>query len=406
MALRTIDSLKNSIAGILTGTDLDDVTNLYGALERAARVLMQRAKMPEAVGLTSLNLYDGVIDYPSDQAMFGTEVIDIRPQGISRTSDDFPYKDTLVRFDRTKNYNPNGHKVTFEYQLGVPVMRVVSPYPTAKIVIDSMSATTGWSTGGNASGLTTDTTVFYQQPAALRFNLAAAGSQGFISKTLTQPLDLTDYQGVGVGFLAVSLPSSTAITSIGMRIGSDASNYYDVSNTTGFIGAWVTGNYLLIALDLALATKTGSPVITAMDYVRVYVNYDGTALTNVRLGGLWISLPQPSEVIYQTAAIFINSTTGLLSQTISSDNDKLVLNDAAYVLYEHEAAIAIVQQNGGSLSSGIAASLAGELNGARTRTGAIITLGLYDLYRADNPAQGLKSYDNWYDDGSGYQVDY
>lgn len=397
MSLRTVGQYKDSIAGILTGTNLDDITNLNGALERGARITMQKANMPEATARTSFMLYNGVVDYPSDQAMFGTKIIDIRPQGMARIITDYPYKDVIVRFDRTKKYSWNGHKLTFEYNLGQPIMRVVSPYPTQKIELDPMSATTGWTAGGSATNFAADTTVYWEQPAALRFNLAALGSQGYIEKTLTQGIDLTAYQGVGVAFLAVNLPSASAITSIGLRLGSSSSAYYDVSNTTGFLGAWVAGKYLLIALDLSLATTTGSPVITAVKYLRVYVNYNGTALTNVRLGGLWISLPQPTEVIYQTAAIFLNATTGLLSQTISSDNDQIILNDAAYTLYEHEGALAVLMQAGGTLASGVAQSLSAKLNGARARNGQIIELGLYDLYRADNPSQALESYDNWYD---------
>lgn len=401
MALRTVGEFKESIAGILTGTDLDDVTNLNIALERAARTLVQRAKMPEATARLAFNLYNGVIDYPSDQAMFGTQIIDMRPQGISRVPTDFPYKDTLVRFDRTKRYSPNGHTLTFEYNNGVPIMRAVSPYPTQRIIIDPMSTTTGWAVGGNASALAVDSTAFYQSPAALRFNLGVSSSQGYIEKTLTTAIDLTAYQGVGVGFLAVELPSATHITSIGMRLGSSNANYYDVSNTQGFLGAWIAGKYLLIAFDLALATTIGTPIITKMSYVRVYVNTDSTVMPNMRVGGLWISLPSPTEIIYQTAGFFISSATGLLSQKITTDNDFITLNDAGYLLYEHEGAMAVVMQAGGTLASGIGASLSGKLNGARTRTGAVIELGLYDLYRADNPSQALESYDNYYYDGSG-----
>lgn len=398
----TVAEYKDSLTGMLTGTNLNDVTNLNGALERAARITLQQAKIPEAVDRTSFMLYDGVTDYPGDLDMFGTSIIDMRPQGVARVPTDYTYKDTMQNFDRNKGFTTNGHTVAFEYDRGEPIMRVTSPYSSPRIIIDPMNATTGWVAGGSATNLTTDSTVFYQAPAALRFNLAAAGSQGYIEKTLTNGFDLTAYKGVGVGFLAVDLPSATDITSVGFHLGSDNANYFDVSNTQGFLGAWVAGTYLLVALDLALATQVGSPALTQMDYVRVYVNYDGGAQTNVRLGGLWISLPSPTEVIYQTAGIFKNSVTGLLSRRISSDNDYIILNDAAYTLYEHEGALAVLGQNGGSTGSGLAASISQKLYGARTRTGSVIQLGLYDLYREENPAQELKTVDNWYTDGPLY----
>lgn len=396
--IRSVATLTDSITGLLTGTNLNDITNLNGVYERTAREMMQKVKVPEAMGRYAMTLYSGVYDYLVDSRIYGTSVLDMRPQGASRSPWDYAYKEGMEDFDRTKGLGTNGYEMTFEYRNGVPILRVVTDRTTQQVVLDPMNALTGWATGGNASGLAVDSTVYYQQPAALRFNLAAAGSQGYIEKTLTSQLDLTAYQGVGVIFLAVEMPTATDITSIGIHLGNDSSHYYDVSNTAAFLGSFQAGIYQLIALDLSLATPTGTVDITKIDYVRVYMNYDGVALTNVRVGGLFISLPSPAELLYTTAAFFADSTSGLLSQSIANVNDQIILTDPAYVIYEYMCAINVVAQAGGSLSSGIAASFNAKLNGARARNGAIIELGLIDLYRADNPSQELRSIGNWYTD--------
>lgn len=395
--IRQISDLKDSVAGMLTGTDLSDVTNIYGAFERAARVLVQKAKMPEAVGRWFFNLYAGVYDYPVDTRIFGTSIIDLQRQGTASGPLDYVYKQNIGDFNRNKSFTRNGYKVTFEYNNGTPVLRVTSRNVVQQIVLDTMSAITGWAAGGNASNLAVDTTVYYQQPAALSFSLAAAGSQGYIEKTLSTQIDLTDYQNAGVIFLAVDLPSATAITSLGVRIGNDSTHYYNISATTGFLGAFQAGQYMLIALDMANATTTGTVDITKIDYVRIYSNYDGTALTNVRIGGFWIALPSPVELLYTTAAIFLDYSTGVLKQKIDNDNDYIILSDNAYTLYEHESAIVVAAQNGGT-ASGIVSSLSSVLNGARARNGAVLVEGLYDLYRADNPTQEIHTIGNWYND--------
>lgn len=392
--MKTVADLKFSVAGLLTGTNLDNVTNLYGAIERAARVLIQKADIPEASGRTPYMLYNGVYDYPAPAYIFGGSLTDLRPQGSSRTPLDEVYRMPIKEFDQTKCFLPNGAQVTFEYSLGMPVMRVSQTRTVERIVIDPMNAMTGWVAGGSASNLATDTTVYYQQPAALRFNLAAAGGQGYIEKTIGN-IDLTSYAGVGVAFIAINLPSTTHITSIGMHLGNDNANYYDVSTTTGFVGAWTAGEYLLIALDLSLATTTGAVDPTKVDYTRIYVNYDGTALTNIRLGAFFISLPSPFELLYQSSAIFL--ANGIVSNTITTDSDQLLIRDAAYTLLEHEAALTIGLQNGGSLSSGITQTINGVLNGARARNGTVITDGLYDLYRGDNPSNNIREVGSWYD---------
>lgn len=395
--IRQVSDIIESVAGMLTGSDLDDVTNLFGTLERAARILIARAKVPEAVGRYFFNLYAGVYDYPIDSRIYGTSIIDLRPQGVSRSPLDYAYKDNIMDFDRRKAVTRTGYKSTFEYTNGVPTLRVATRRVVQQIILDPMNAITGWVAGGSASNLAVDTTVYYEQPAALSLSLANAGSQGYIEKTLPNSIDLTSYKNAGVIFLAVDMPT-TDITSIGVHLGDDSGDYYDVSATGAFLGAFQAGQYQLIALNLANATTTGTVDITKIKYARIYFNYDGVAMTNVRVGGFWISLPSPVQLIYSTAAIFLDFTTGLLKQKIGDNNDYVILSDEAYLLYEHESAIAVAGSLGGGMASGLIADLKSALNGGRTRTGQVVEYGLYDLYRANNPPQEIHTIGNWYND--------
>lgn len=399
--MQTVSDLQLSVAGQLSGTDLDNVTNLFVAFERAVRQMKTRIYIPEASGRESLMLYSGVTDYEISTGVFGGALVDLRAQGIGLTPADGVYKQRIADFARTAAYLPNGYSVTFEWLVGVPRMRVQQNRTLPKINIDSMTSITGWVAGGNASGLALDSTVYYQQPGALRFNLAALGSQGYLEKTLTSPLDLSAYQGVGVVFLAVDLPpdGAAAIGSIGIHLGSDSGNYYDISETEGFLGAWTEDEYLLIALDLSLASQTGTPTITAMDYVRVYVNYNGSALSNVRFGGLWISLPSLHELLYESVAIFIpqaGSNTGIPQSTITADTDLIMLQDDAFAIFELEAAAAVAAQNGSiavSTVESINTQLFGSKDRSRSSSGGN---GLYDHYAAKHPNEELQVLGSWY----------
>lgn len=397
MSFHTVGDAKDEISGLLTGTNLNNVTDLNGALERAARTVVQRADVPEASEKQNVTLYDGVFDYAAPNTIFGSTIVDLRPQGVSRTPYDIPYKKPIVLFDSTKNYLPNGYAITFEYDNGTPIMRVASPKPTPQITLDPMTATTGWVAAGSASGLTLDNSVYYQSPASLRFTLTGS-SVGTLTKTITG-VNLTSYQGVGVAFLALKIPSSvlaTVLSSVVLRIGSSATAYYEVSASQAFLGAFSVGNYTLIALDLSTATTTGSPTITAMTYVQIRLTHTAT-IVNMYVGGLWISLPFPHELIYQTAAIFMAAGSNP-SQSITDDNDTVILNDAAYNIFLHECGVAVAFQQGGTLSSGVIAKLNQDLHGVRARNGAMIQEGLYDMYRADNPSQELRSVSNYYND--------
>jgi len=397
MPLKTVSDLKDSVAGILSGLDLQNVDNLYGAFQRAVRVLIQKADIPEASGLQNIILYDGVTDYPANTDIFGTAIRDIRPQGISRNPWDFVNKQFDDDFDRQKGWLPSGVKATFEYNAGVPTIRIVSANVTPKAIIDSLTDDTGWVASGSASGLAVDGSNYYQSPGSLRFTLTGA-SVGLLTKTLTTPLDLSDDEDLGVAFLAIQIPSGATaanLTSIQLKLGSSSGNYNNVSNTTGFLGAWVAGQWLLVAFDFSAASETGTPDWSAIDYVQVSITHAGT-FTNFHVGGLWISIPRPNQILYQTAAVFQESGSSP-STNIASDNDTILFNDPAFTLFEHEASIAVLEQTGGATADSTLARLESKLNGARARNGQIITLGLYDLYKGNNPSQSLRQAGSYYD---------
>lgn len=391
------------MAAILSGIDLSNIDNLNGAIERAARVLVQKADVPEASGIQNIVLYQGVYNYACDPRIFGTSVNDLRPQGISRPTNDFVYKRPGEMFDRTKGFLPNGTMITFEYSNGNPIIRIVSKIPQQQVILDQMNSTTGWTAAGSASMLMQDSAVYYQAPASLRFTLTGA-STGTLTKTLQNAINLSSYQNVGVAFLAVRLPDanmSIDLTSISLKLGSNSTNYSSVNETEGFLGSWTVGEWLLVAFDFAASSNTGTPLWNIIQYIQLSLT-TGATMINFRVGQLFICQPSPAQILFQSAAIFKTSSTTNANTTITDNNDLIILNDAAYTIFEYEGAISILQQTGGATGDSTIAQLEGILNGARARNGTVINAGLYDLYRGDNPSQELRMVGNYYDDGGGY----
>lgn len=378
----TVGNLKDSVSGLLSGLDLNNVNSLLKALERAARTLVQKADIPEASAKQAITLYDGVFDYTAPTNIFGGALTDFRPQGNSRSQLDYVYREPIAIFDRTKHILPNGYKLTFEHNKGVGIVRVASPKPLQRIILDKMDSITDWTAAGSAGSLVADETVYYETPASLRFTLTGS-STGTLTKAITA-VDAEKYENVAVGFLAIRTPSVANLTNISVRVGSSASDYDEVTETEGFLGAWVVDEWLLVAFDFSGATSTGTPDWTAIDYIQVRIAHTGT-ITNFYVGGFWLSLPSPHEIHYQTAAIFLRS--GALSKTITDDNDEIILNDAAYNLYELECAVTIAEQSSGGNLDGVALGYKSKLDRE-----------LYPMYRADNPSDEVRSIGNYYDD--------
>lgn len=390
----TVADLKEDVSAILTGIDLDDVPNVYGSFQRAVSTLIQKAPVLEASGRQSIMLYDGVTDYTGPDTMFGGALVDIRPQGVPRSPWEDVEKMPILRFDLTKNYiTPSGYRVTFETRKEVFIMRIAQNFAQQQISLDSMTDSTGWMLGGNGTGLAQDSTVYYHQPASLRFNLPAAGSQATMTKTLTNALDLTSYEGVGVAFLAIYMPNQNGvvpITSVAVKIGSSASDYFQVSETEGFLGAFYANDFLLIAYDLAGVAATGAPDFSAVDYLEVLINYNGTAVPNVRLGDFFIALPSAHESLFYSPAVFVHDG-GDASAEITDDDDTIIFRNAAYNIYVQEAAREVAKNQGGDIGSGIIQQIDVVLEGSGNK------LGLYSQYRGDNPSEELRQIGSYYE---------
>lgn len=398
MARKTVADLEQGVQAILTGIDLNEVLDLYGSFERAVATFIQKADVPETMIRQPIMLYSGVTYYTPDSRMFGTAVIDIRPQAVNTWAGQV-YKRPISDFKQLTRRLPYGYTVTFEYHDGDPIMGIIQGKTVPQINISSMSDVTGWQVSVDASDLAQDNTVYYQAPASLRFNLASDGTQGVLATTLDNAIDLSSYAGVGVAFLAAYYPDADLIDSVELRLGSDASNYVSVTATEGFLGAFYSNDFnQLIAFDWANATTVGSPDLTNIVYVDILTNYTtGTQLNNVRYGGLWMSLPSPHEILFYSAAAFREEDSGPFSVNISTDGqgdeNEIVFRDSAYNIYVQEAAREVAKNQGAIAGSGIIAEIDLVLEGGGNK------LGLYDEYRGDNPSEELRTVGNWYDEG-------
>jgi hypothetical protein len=407
MARHTVAELKESVSGLLQGTNLNWVTALDPAIERAARVLIQQADVIEASGLENVTLYNGVYTYDIPSKIFGTTLFDIRPQGQSTTPMDVVYKQPISQFDRTKAFLPNGYSVTFVYDNGDGYIEVSAARTIPRLGLLGVETTTDWSISGGvvANSLAVDNVVYYEAPGSLKFNLDLSSQQSWEvqASLLSNPADMTAYANLGVVFIPMWFPSVTNLDQITITIGSDINDLSNSSITvigTPFVGELEANKWVLMAFNLADPSAVNGAAIdwSAIEYVVIDASYTATSPTiqyNMRIGGLWASLPCPTEILYGSAAIFQASGADPL-QTITTDADEIILNDAAYTLLEYECAITISEQNSSGQMNIIAEGYKRKLYGNGSTD-----LGLYGEYRADNPSQEIRTTGSYYDNYQG-----
>ena len=384
--LHNVQQLKASVAGLLTGTNLGNITNLDYALERAARNVAQLVDAPEATGREAITLYSGVYYYRAPESIFGTAVNIIRPQGNVNSQTLTSMKVPIDVFTRGKYNFPNGYVLDLEYDKGIGVIGISSNVPLPLTILSTQSDADDWTATGSASTPITDNVNYWQNPASIRFNLAGA-STGTLTSTIN-PVDLTSLEGVGVCFVAIQVPDASLLTSMNIRIGSSPTDYVSVTETEGFLGAWTSNTWLLVAFDLAGASETGTVDWENIDYIQNNITTSAT-INNFRLGGMWVAMPSINEIIYQTSAIF-KTVAGVLTPNITSDNDTIILNDAAYTIYEYfSAKVVALQQSGGEYTTQIQGFDDVLYGNNRTE-------GLVGRYTANNPSTQLRTIDSYY----------
>lgn len=386
--LHDVSQLKDSIAGILAGVDLSNVDDLNATLERTVSNTQAKLDIPETIQYEPIMLYSGVYNYPISSGIYGTALVDIATQSVDRSAWSGTLKTSLQQFDRTKQFLPSGYVATFKYQNGAPIIQISTNTTIPNANLDTMSSTTGWANGGSAGALTQDNAIYYQEPSSLRFTLTGS-SAGTLTKTVASQ-DLSSYQGVGVAFLAVYIPDSTTLTSIQLKVGSSASDYSTVTRTQGFLGAFISNNWLLVDFNMANATDTGTPDWSAIDYVQLTFNHTATQ-TNIRVGDLFISQPSANNIIYYSSAIFQAAGGTTLSSQITSNTDTIILNIPAYTIYLYECALSILENMSGGMGDPMYDRVNQKLNG----NGSTLK-GLYQQYAGDNPSQELRQVTSYY----------
>ena len=167
---------------------------------------------------------------------------------------------------------------------------------------DSLTANGVVAAEGDAANLTIDSVIFSKGPGALNFDVVA-GTSIEISFTGIPNKDLTALQNKSHFTLDAWLPTITGFTSIEFRIGSDASNYFTKTETVPAGQADLAVGKNKFAFRWADATETGTPDVTALDYMKVIITY-GSAITDTdfRLDDIRVAAEVEMELEYYSDA--------------------------------------------------------------------------------------------------------
>ena len=329
----TISDLETRLESKMHAVNIDQVNDIFGLIYEAAGNVLGAIDPRETQRKASITnaLYDQVYDYIAPTDLKADCIIDIRPQTPRNTSDALNQSSTRD-FDRQKS------GFTVEDNSGVRTVRI-SPIGlrvgSTLNECESATANGTWAATSNATTLVTDTFNKITGGASLRFDLSASGTTGYIENSTMTAVDLSAIKNAGALFVWVYIPSITIITAVELRWGSSSANYYSVSVTatqdnTAFVVGWN-----LLRFDWNGLTPTGTPVDTAINYLRVTLTYNGTAVTSCRVDSIVARAGTIYEMLYYSKYLF-RTTAGVWIEkpTLGTDIVNLDIDGLNLLVYE------------------------------------------------------------------------
>jgi len=334
---------------MLHGTSLNQIQNLIGLENRAARQLLLDIDPQETIRIQEFAapIFNGVVDYAIAADVKGTGLIDIRPQ-VNRNAWDIWTQAYNQAFDVVKsNMFATANMFTVNFNTGLKTIRINAPFLPAPVIVNDISDITDngtWAVGGSASNLAVDNQNYVYGGGSLSLNLPSGA--GYLENSTMSQLDLTTYLNQGTFFLYVYMPTASQFTSVNLRWGSDSSNYYSVTATTTQQNTAFQNGWNLLQFAWLGATVTGTPTVTAIDYMRITMNTTATQ-TAAKVNYSTVALGNVLEYEYYSKYLFRDATTGAFQETVTNVSNLINLDTETYNLYVNLVTSYAVQQQQG-----------------------------------------------------------
>lgn len=355
IALYQRSYIEQELEGMLHGTTLNQVTEIVGCWNRAARRVLGDVDPQETKIISQFGkLYDGVWDYPLAVDVKGNKIIDLFPQANRNLRDNFGQVYNKS-FDLNKNFSlvPD---FTPRYAGAVRTIRINATNLQTGILLN---AADGYNTNGtwvavqNVSNVATNNQYMTDGASgSVSFQLNQTGvpaTVAIIRNTTMGSLNLTAQFNNADEFFAFYTPNASGMTSIRYRFGSDTTNYYDSGDLivdqmgNGFVDGW---NFMKkVWSDF---TTVGTPDLTSIDYIEIRVTYDGTLQTSFLLNQFWSRLGVIFNQEYYSKYLFRDSVTGEFKEQTDTENDYINLDTDGVNLMVFALLGEVVQQMQGA----------------------------------------------------------
>lgn len=346
----TISDIKTRLESKIHGASLDKVSDIYGLMYEAAGNVLIAIDPKETKRYAQIEnaLYDQVYTYAIPTDMKGYTFSNLTRQVNNLPSDNIS-KVSTEEFSMYKD----GGTVAVDSDTGIKTLEIsASKLTSGTLVNDANSVTENgtWSVGGNATNIEADQFNFVTGTASIKFDISAGGTSSYVENSTMTAVDLDYLKNTGAMFVWVYIPSTSIITSVNLRWGSDSSNYYNSTVTASIANNTFSIGWNLLRFDWSGSTQVGTPTDTAIDYLRVTFAHTTTACPSVRIDNIMGKLGSIYELGYHSQYLFRDSS-GTWKEKPTVDTDLINLNVESANVFLYELAELVAQELQGEDSS-------------------------------------------------------
>lgn len=332
MPTYTLDDIQTSVKvrlhnqlGQLAGAGANS-TSLLVAIKDASRKVVSEIDLRSTKRKSTVapNLFNDIYQYSCPTDLKGMKVIGIQPQKMDRSRFRIYKLVPEENFDQLKQSRTNLLSFT-DRDMTRKLLASVEVDDNGFTVTPLDDLTSGGTVAafGDATNLSVDTYEYVKGSGSVKADINASGGTTFgIQITSIPTFDLTNYKSNGSAFVWVYITSTTNITNYKLRLGSDSSNYYEMTATTTNEGtAFVTG-WNLLRFDFSGKSTTGTPDDDGCDYAAIYMNKAGgkTSETDYRFDHIIVKIGRINNLIYYSKYLWQTSGgTWIENPTTSTD---------------------------------------------------------------------------------------
>lgn len=192
----------------------------------------------------------------------------------------------------------------------------VSPILTATTTTDGT-----WVGATAISNVATDLYEHFDLGSSVSFDYS--GTTGTLTVTGFNPIDLTRFRNRSAVVWNMYMASVTSWTSMTIKVGTDASNYYTGSVTTDYLGRVPTASvWNKFKVAWSALTTVGSPTITNITYFQLTLAFSvNPSATGFRIENIFATENVPITFTYYTSNMVTDSGTKTQIFTDAADTD-------------------------------------------------------------------------------------